>query len=115
METKKCSKCKKVKNTTEFNKSKARKDNLCCYCKICNRKYQKEYLNKNENIRIKNYTDCLKNNAKYIKELSDTYIKNILNKQGVSSELITPELIELKRKQLKIFRECQLQKKNLQQ
>lgn len=44
MPTKRCSKCKEVKNESEFNKNQA-------YCKLCqreyNREYNKEYYRKN--------------------------------------------------------------------
>ena len=33
--TKKCSRCKVIKSTSEFNKNKRRKDGLKYYCKEC--------------------------------------------------------------------------------
>ena len=36
--TKRCSKCKDDKSTSEFHKDKSRADGLCYLCKICNNK-----------------------------------------------------------------------------
>ena len=42
MKTKICSKCKIVKDTKEFSKSKKEKDGLQYHCKKCQNKYRKE-------------------------------------------------------------------------
>lgn len=42
-DTKKCTKCKEVKQTTEFSKWSRGKDGLQNYCKVCNRKYLKKF------------------------------------------------------------------------
>ena len=42
---KRCSKCKKQKDESEFNKNRSRKDGLSVWCKKCKREYgRKHYL-----------------------------------------------------------------------
>jgi len=70
IETKFCSKCKKVKNLDEFSKDKQRKDDLSYYCKECQRTRGKiYYLNNAEKVnnRIKEYR---KNNIEKVREFS---------------------------------------------
>ena len=40
---KQCSKCKQLKDNSEFSKDKYRTDGLCCQCKHCHGKYHREY------------------------------------------------------------------------
>jgi len=47
MEKKICPRCKKKKQTTEFTKSKSRKDGLSVYCKECQRRYVRSHYQKN--------------------------------------------------------------------
>ena len=42
-----CSKCKKFKRTNSFGENKSRKDGLHNWCKECDNKHQKGYLEKN--------------------------------------------------------------------
>ena len=42
-------------------------------------------------------------------ELKDVYVKGFLKKEGFSNEDMTPELIEMKRQQLKLNREIKWQ------
>lgn len=69
METKQCSRCKEVKQATEFYKRKATKDGLTPNCKKCHNFSKKEYYNNNkEKIReyyIKNRIKILENSKKY--------------------------------------------------
>lgn len=39
MKTKVCRKCKKRKRINQFNKMKATKDGLCCWCRACYKNY----------------------------------------------------------------------------
>ena len=65
--------------------------------------YSKEYR-KNNKEKIKKDQDWW--NKKYNKDLRNAYIKNQLKyTEKVPTEQITPEMIELKRQQLKLFRE----------
>lgn len=53
---KKCPKCKKIKQLTEFNKNKRCKDGLQKYCKICQSYYNRQYYANNkdsQSIRVK--------------------------------------------------------------
>lgn len=43
VETKQCSKCKRILPVSEFCKNKARKDGLADMCKDCIKEYRKEY------------------------------------------------------------------------
>lgn len=44
---KKCTDCNEVKDFCEFSKNKTKKDGLNFRCKLCQRKYFKEYYKKN--------------------------------------------------------------------
>ena len=57
-----CSKCKKPKPIIEFSKDSSRKDNLCAWCKSCNKIQKKIYRTKN--------------NKKVAKDKASYYIKN---------------------------------------
>jgi hypothetical protein len=43
MNKKKCPRCNDEKGTSEFHKSRNRKDGLTCWCKSCTKKYSDEY------------------------------------------------------------------------
>ena len=45
MKKKKCAKCKKYKDVSEFSKDRTAKTGLSSYCKICNRNYMRIYDN----------------------------------------------------------------------
>jgi hypothetical protein len=46
---KQCSKCKEIKEISEFSRNKALKDGLCCRCKICNRQIVAEWRARHPN------------------------------------------------------------------
>jgi hypothetical protein len=69
MVTKKCSKCKQVKEVCFFSKNNKTKDKLHCSCKECD----KEKYFKNRERNILNMRDYKKNNPEKLKEY---YLKN---------------------------------------
>lgn len=134
METKKCAKCGEVKSTDSFaNRTRKRKDGttyteLHCYCRKCRNKIVDDYRRTNKAARQrKNKTDSARRkarrrldpeydeflrkrsretNAREARELSNVYVKRILvSRSELSCEEVTPELIGLKRKQLKLYRD----------
>jgi hypothetical protein len=63
-----CSKCKEEKPFSEFSKNKNSKDGLQSYCKICVKKIDKEYKEKNKNILKEKSKEYYQNNINSIKE-----------------------------------------------
>lgn len=100
---KECSKCKEVKELTEFSKDKYRKDNLCTQCKECRKEYnsnpdvfirqkklQKEWCLKNkENIAIKKKQYALENKER-LKEYAKEYYSKPKNKAKAREYYNTP-------------------------
>lgn len=69
-----CSKCKQVKNITEFWISNGRyKDKLYPYCKECASLYGKKYYKENEEHLKKYSKEWNENNPNYIKEWNKKY------------------------------------------
>ena len=124
---KKCTKCGEVLPLHMFGKNKRTKDKLRIWCKECVRKNNKAYRDKNKEelkkkakvYRDKNKEERRKKNKAYYKEnkeealeyrrervlkLTDSYIRGLLNSQGIDESLITPEIIELKRAATKVKR-----------
>lgn len=124
---KKCTKCGEVLPLHMFCKNKATKDKLSTLCKECVRKNNKAYYENNqEEINEKNKTYYKKNKeeineykkayrdknkekaSEYRRErflkLPDSYIRQLLNNQGIDKSLITPEIMELKRATIKVTR-----------
>ena len=109
---KKCTKCGEVLPLHMFCKNKATKDKLSTLCKECVRKKNKTYYKKNKeeiNEYKKAYRDKNKEKAsEYRRErflkLPDSYIRQLLNNQGIDKSLITPEIMELKRATIKVTR-----------
>lgn len=124
---KKCNKCGEVLPLHMFCKNKATKDKLNNVCKTCSKKYDKAYyeenkegINKKKKVyyrenkeeikkKVKAYSD--KNKEKRldyqrerILKLPDSYVRQLLNNQGIDESLITPEIMELKRAVLKVKR-----------
>ncbi len=125
---KKCSKCGEVKLLDCFSKNKTRKDGFEYVCKICRKSDKAIYqVVSKEKIKIRkakwrdentekanaimrawyaaNQEKVKARNARYAKELTDSYIKNEIKKQtGVPNERITKDLIETKRLHILIKR-----------
>ena len=84
--------------------------------RLNNKKYTKEYYLKNKEILLKKHkVYALKNkvykkeyskeyHSKISKELTDVYLRSQLAKNGLKSNKVTHEMIEVKRQQLIIFR-----------
>ena len=89
-----CSDCKDIKELSEFPLNKNAHGGYAGVCKECAR------------IRNLKYVDSRKSN---VLELKDVYVKGFLKKEGFSNEDMTPELIEMKRQQLKLNREIKWQ------
>ena len=69
METKKCSKCKIIKDISFFSKNNKTKDKLHCSCKECDK--EKYFKNREQNLsKMREYK---KNNSQKIK---DYYVEN---------------------------------------
>lgn len=78
---KKCSRCKQLKNNSEFNNSK--RDTIQPYCRKCHNKYSREWrLNNSDNVK--------KYNKKYQKETEHNkkYQVKIKEKYGISTATI---------------------------
>ena len=103
---KKCFTCKKIKEFNEFSPYLARKYNKAGECKSCRNKKSKKRYKKDPKPflkRTKVYSDRTKD-----KRLnSDNYMKYRLCRfdKSLTKDDITPELVELKRKHLKLKRE----------
>ena len=104
-----CSKCKIEKDESEFNKNKSTKSGLSRYCKECRKinkykEHQKEYQKSNK---YKEYRKKYRSTEEYKKYQNNCLntIKNILGLKNIPINQIPPELIELKKLQLKIKRE----------
>lgn len=133
-ETKKCTKCGEVKELAEFSPAKDRKPSVSSWCKKCLSNYGKDRrladIDKARAIdrkcRIKNaearrdYARAIKekNREKYLDnrkwerdKLSDVYV---LSKLAIPVAECPPELIELKREQLRIHRIIKQLKQEIQ-
>src|SRR5210317_1377429 len=66
-----CTKCKEVKDFSDFNKDKTHKDGLQSQCKSCKKQYLKRWQEDNKEYRKKHY----KANKEYYKEYSKKYYK----------------------------------------
>lgn len=62
---KQCTKCKELKELTEFNKSKHHKDGLKYQCKSCQADYAKDYIQKNKLRLNKHRVEYHKNRLQY--------------------------------------------------
>lgn len=79
MKTKQCTKCKKVKPLSEFNRNKREKDGCQFWCRLCQKKYYKKYSEK-ANKRNRKWYKENRNNVKnqrheYYKENRDCLLK----------------------------------------
>jgi len=57
---KQCSKCKKLKDESEFNKQHTTKDGLRFWCRQCSRNYDRKYYKKNTKTtgKYRRYEQC---------------------------------------------------------
>ncbi len=78
METKKCTKCKKIKEISLFNKSVYRKEGTRAQCKECERKQAKEYYKKNSQP----YKNRAKQGKQAMKEHLNAFLFNLKEKSG---------------------------------
>lgn len=67
---KKCSKCKRLKDTKDFAKNKTKSDGLATNCKLCNKEVSAHYYQINReqhiaNIRLRN-KEIIERNQKYV-------------------------------------------------
>ena len=108
MTTKVCSKCKVEKDLGEFTKDKTKRDGLHNMCKECRRLLHAKWRAKNPEkvkarrakYRAENPEKVKASRAKYRADLHDSYVI-----WQLKSPNPPPELIELKRIQLRIYRE----------
>ena len=114
--TKKCYKCKKIKETTEFyKKSSNTTDKLSGRCKKCDN-VLKAIWRKNNLEKVKLYEKGRwrhgkkraadnERNRKYRLEMSDSYMRELITKKSnLNPEDLTNELIEMCRLNLKLKR-----------
>ena len=80
---KKCSKCGKwlVANTVNFNKAKGCKDGLRGACKICQKKYKKQYREQNKETIAKHNKQYREQNKEVITKRKKEYYK--ANKEAI--------------------------------
>ena len=89
-----CSKCKVEKDESEFGKDKGKKNGIRSECKECRKEYRKSEKFKESKLN------------------SNNVVKKYLGLKNIPTNQIPPELIELKRLQLKIKRELKQGAKN---
>ncbi len=74
-----CSKCLLIKNNTEFNKDKSRKNNIDTYCKSCRNEYLRERKKVDINFKlICNLRSSLSDSLRKMKLTKEYKTKNIL-------------------------------------
>ena len=114
--TKKCNKCKSIKDETLFRKVhqcwttkdgiKHKSINITNVCLDCQRLWRREYRKKNP----RKCTEAdLRTTKRYfqrcLKSLSDSYMKALLTRNSsLGAKDITNDLIKMKREQVKLFR-----------
>ena len=97
MKTKICSLCKNELSANQFCKHQREADGLCCWCKSCKSRKDKEYQEKNkEKIKIKKHESYVENSEK-IKERVAKYRKENIDKVAawdkISSNKIKEEIM----------------------
>ena len=116
--TKKCNKCKEVKNVSNFYKRGDRTDNYKYICKICDhisanirrKKNGYKYDKKRQVLNSKHHKLSKINSRKHRAEMSDMYICSLITKKSkvLKPQDITNEIIEIYRLNLKIKRKLGL-------
>ena len=84
---KECSKCKKLKTTSEFYKDSKNKDGLWSYCKTCKSAQRKEYYQNNKEKEKKNATDWISKNREKHNQYYRAYYLNNKDKEHARSVL----------------------------
>ena len=84
-DTKYCSRCKQEKSKTEFNKRKYSKDGLRSCCRLCSKKYNKEYYQVNKDKILESQKEYYETNKdkrlEYQKQYYETNKDNRLEYQ----------------------------------
>ena len=116
--TKKCNKCKEIKNITDFYKRFDRTNGYKYICKICDnrlssiRKKKNGYKNDKKNQVLGSHHHKLSkiNSQKHRNEMSDMYIRSLMTKRfkSLNSEDIPDELVSAYRENLKLKRQLGL-------
>lgn len=123
METKKCSRCGEVKALMDFGNCRSNSSGKHYECKKCHAIETKNWRAKNKNKTQEYSRDWLlknKNKSREAKRLNEEKNRNCLSDRYVSSKLglsihdCSPELLELKREQLRIKRLIKQLKKEIQ-
>ena len=127
-----CSKCNVEKSLDNFYKAKVNKDNLCSWCKDCDKLKQKKYRKSNAEIvsakRRKKYLDsrekvleqCKKYKDEHKKEYQQYYLNNkeIINmrtrKYSIQYRIDNKELIKQKQKEYVAQNRESITKKHLE-
>jgi|SRR5688572_13727192 len=66
-----CSKCKKEKSVSEFNKNRLRKDGLQFYCKDCNQEAYSDWKKNNKDKARAGHRRALRSKRKWIAEFKN--------------------------------------------
>ena len=116
--TKQCSKCKEVKNVSNFYRRGDKTDSYKYICKMCDnilanirrKKNGYKYDRKRQVIGSSHHKLAKINSKRHRIEISDMYIRSLITKKSkvLKSEDITNEMIEIHRLNLKIKRELGL-------
>jgi hypothetical protein len=84
---KKCSKCKEIKHTDQFNRNKSRKDGLQCYCRDCEKECGKKWRKGNTEYIKQSNKQWKEDNSDHVKEYNKKYNKdNTEQKQAKDRE-----------------------------
>ena len=112
---KKCNKCKKTKNFSEFYVRRARKNGYRYICKLCDnkasnaRRKKNGYISKGKKqvLGSKHHKMSKINSQRHRNEMSDMYIRGLIVKKtsGLNPQDIPDEMIKIYRLNLKLKRE----------
>lgn len=135
MITKVCTKCGVEKPLGEYNKNKRSKDGLGVWCRCCCIEYRKHYYKKNKarmgyqsaqwcksnpekrkdisrRYRGRNQEKVREYEERRVERLMPSYVKKNIRKQyNIDTADITPDMIEMKRRNIKYYRELNQLKK----
>ena len=116
--TKKCNKCKEIKNVSKFYKRGDRTDGYKYICKICDnittvlrkKKNGYKYDKKLQVIGSKHHKTSKINSQRHRSEMSPMYVRSLMTKKfkSLKPEDIPDELVEAYRENLKLKRKLGL-------